>query len=69
MKPKVFRKALDTLGMKQVEFAELLQLSDRTVRYYTTQGVPNMPTTILINLLLMGLIKPDHIRHARTYRP
>jgi DNA-binding transcriptional regulator YiaG len=60
-----FRKALSVLGMKQVEFAKLLQLGERTVRRYTEEGVSDPRTLILLSLLLSEKITPDDIRHAK----
>lgn len=59
-----FRRALTELGLKQVEFAELLRIGDRTVRFYANAGVTSMPVLILIRLLLDGRINTHDIEEV-----
>jgi hypothetical protein len=60
-----FRGALAALGLTQKGFADLLDLGDRTVRHYASDGVSSGPVIILMNLLLLHKITIEDIADAR----
>ena len=65
MDARTFRAALTSLDMRQVELADLFEVADRTVRHYAEEGVTNMPTIILIRLLVRGKITRQDIEEVK----
>jgi hypothetical protein len=68
MDPHRFRGALAALGITQKALADLLDLGDRTVRHYASEGVSSGPVMILIYLLLTHKITIEDIEDIADAR-
>jgi transcriptional regulator with XRE-family HTH domain len=65
MTSKQLRAALKKLGLKQVELAELFGIAESTVGRYAKDGVTNVPTAILLTLLVQRKITVDDVENTR----
>lgn len=48
----------EALGMRQVDFAKLLQIGERTLIRWEAEGIPPGPAAVLYGLLEQGLWRP-----------
>jgi DNA-binding transcriptional regulator YiaG len=68
MSPREFRKVLHHLDLRWIDFSQLFGVSMSAVRNWAADGgtgVTNMPTKILIKLLVKGTITTNDIEKAK----
>jgi len=65
MTPTQFTSALKSLGLRQIDAAELLGITDRAIRTYVagTTKVPQ-PIAKILHLLLAGKLKLKDLENA-----
>jgi DNA-binding transcriptional regulator YiaG len=67
MDPAEFVSALEKLKLPQAQFAALMGMEKGTInRWAMGKAAVPIPMAILIRLMVLGLVKPGHVRKARS---